>query len=241
MKNLTLILFISLFIGYGFSQPCNCDMTAVGGTCDQAPNCGIPTRTACIAAGGTWLFQVDCPQALPVEIADFSIEYIDNKVNLLWTTYSERDNDYFTIESSKDAYYWEELGTVKASGNSSSEVNYVFLDKYPFIGKSYYKVSQTDFNGVTNEAFKIVSDLKSTKYLLYPVPVNKSMFVEGDNLQNSTISVINSIGENIFLEGQFFGDKLSYDFSEIPNGVYFLVIENQNTKNTERIVVAHKQ
>jgi hypothetical protein len=237
---LALVVSTLMFNTFSFSQNCNCDRTPVGGFCAPAGNCGIPARNACIASGGVWLFQIDCPQDLPVSLLENSIDYSENGVTLNWKTASERDNDFFTVQTSKDGYYWDELGTVKSVGNSSSETTYTFEDTNPFVGKSYYRVYQTDFNGTVNEVFKIVSEYSNSKYVFYPVPVSKLLFIEGRNLEVSDINVFNSIGEKVILDYKIENEKINFDFSEIKNGAYFVSIQNDNTKHTERIIVFHK-
>jgi hypothetical protein len=215
-------------------------MTPVGGSCNAAPNCGNPTRNACIAAGGTWLFHIDCPTPLPIVFKDFSIENFENSIELNWTTASELENDFFTVEKSKDGSHWFELGTVKGNGSTTVKNNYAFTDESPYIGTSYYRLSQTDFNGTTRIITTEQALFESTKYLLYPIPVNKSMIIEGPNLSNSKIKIFSCFGEEIHVDSNSFGDKLSFDFSEVKNGAYIINIENERITFTDRIIVFHK-
>jgi len=182
-----------------------------------------------------------CGMALPVELIDFSLEYINDGVDIFFTTASERDADKYLIEVSRDGSYWQELETVKAVGNSSVSSNYQLRDNSPFIGLSYYRLTLVDVNGNSTPLEVITSEFNSVKYLLYPIPVNKTMFLEGSSLETSTITVINSLGEQIEVEKSLMGDKYAFDFAEIKAGVYFLVIETENTKKTERIVVVHNK
>ena len=68
-------------------------------------------------------------------------------VILNWTTASELNNDYFTIERSKDAVEFQPIKFVEGAGNSNSILNYEIIDVNPFLGTSYYRLKQTDFNG----------------------------------------------------------------------------------------------
>lgn len=114
---------------------------------------------------------------LPVELIDFNAEAEKNKVNLEWTTASERNSDYFTIERTTDGENFEIIGTVKAAGNSSTIKHYHFTDFAPIAGISYYRLSQTDFDG-QSESFEIKSvDVKPTNRIItnvFPNPTQEA-------------------------------------------------------------------
>jgi hypothetical protein len=59
---------------------------------------------------------------VPVEWLSFEAEYntSDQSVNCKWSTASELDNDYFTIQRSIDGERWLDLGTIDGSGTSHS-------------------------------------------------------------------------------------------------------------------------
>jgi hypothetical protein len=86
---------------------------------------------------------------LPIELLSFDAEANGNTVLVNWTTASEINNDYFTIERSADAINYNAIGTVDGAGNSNSSHNYQFIDAQPLQGVSYYRLRQTDFNGTT--------------------------------------------------------------------------------------------
>lgn len=89
---------------------------------------------------------------LPVELLSFHGKVSERKVYLNWITQSEINNDYFTIEKSKDAINYEFLTNVSGAGNSNVPVQYTAIDEEPFNGINYYRLTQTDFNG-TKETF----------------------------------------------------------------------------------------
>jgi hypothetical protein len=70
-------------------------------------------------------------------------------VYVRWVTSSEINNDHFTIERSSDLINWEKLGTVPGAGNSNQQLNYSFNDERPLNGLGYYRLTQTDYNGVS--------------------------------------------------------------------------------------------
>jgi hypothetical protein len=85
---------------------------------------------------------------LPITLISFTARAIDNEiVTTHWVTASEVNNDYFTVERSTDAQNWEQVGTVQGAGNSTTTLNYTFIDQAPLSGLSYYRLKQTDFDG----------------------------------------------------------------------------------------------
>lgn len=85
---------------------------------------------------------------LPVELINFNAIINSNKVDITWSTASELNNDYFSVERSKDGVVFEEVVKVDGAGNSTSIINYFDVDYHPIVGVSYYRLKQRDFNGV---------------------------------------------------------------------------------------------
>lgn len=176
---------------------------------------------------------------LPLALGSFEIQYLNDQGFLTFSTESESDLDKFIIEFSRDGYYWQEMATIKAKGNTSTRNLYEFVDDNPLHGTTFYRLLSVDFNGSKTNLSIIVGDYVSKKYLLYPVPVNNELIVEGDNLDGANIQLISGMGEQLSLESNYADAKLSFNFSNVESGVYFLKIENESVIQTKRIVVVH--
>ena len=70
----------------------------------------------------------------------------DNKVLLTWATSSEKNNDFFTLERSRDGKTFETITTLPGAGNSTKKLLYSFTDDHPENGLNYYRLKQTDFD-----------------------------------------------------------------------------------------------
>jgi hypothetical protein len=90
---------------------------------------------------------VDQDNPLPVELLTFIAVCDGEKVNANWSTTSETNNDYFTLERSSNAAEWDPLLNVSGAGNSNTLLNYSAEDNDPLDGISYYRLKQTDFDG----------------------------------------------------------------------------------------------
>lgn len=107
---------------------------------------------------------------LPVELIIFQAFLINDKVELKWQTVNEHNNDFFTIEKSKDGNHFEELLRQKSKGNSGG--NYEAIDENPFYGWNYYRLKQTDFDGKVaySKIIKIKFETKDLSFKVYPNP-----------------------------------------------------------------------
>lgn len=124
-----------------------------------------------------WLhgFSPSAPSPLPIELKSFDAVCGNNGVEVLWTTASESNNEYFSIERSADMSAWEEIARVAGAGNSNEDLSYSYTDVRPLEGVAYYRLKQTDYNG-DNEIFapKSVScsaGAEST-WSVYPNPIS---------------------------------------------------------------------
>lgn len=90
---------------------------------------------------------VDNSDPLPIELIKFNANCDRGSTMVTWTTASETNNDYFTVERSQDGNFFEEVGVVDGAGTTSQLNSYFLEDKYPYAGTSYYRLKQTDFDG----------------------------------------------------------------------------------------------
>ena len=136
---------------------------------------------------------------LPVVLSSFTATLTsEHVVQLNWSTASEKDNDYFTLERSADGRTFTELTRVKGAGNSNNLLKYSHVDQHPFSGYTYYRVKQTDYNG-QSETFKTVSvkinqtELSNIK--VYPNPFSKTFTAEFDAPAEGEV-ILQLIGTN---------------------------------------------
>ena len=75
-----------------------------------------------------------------------------------------------------------------------------------------------------------ISSLNSSEINIYPNPANDKVFIEYNKSDLSAkYCVFNYLGTEIF-SGQIKNDITEIDISTLPNGVYFLRIENEIMK-----------
>lgn len=137
--------------------------------------------------------------ALPITLMSFTAQKVENSNLLEWTTASELNNDYFLLERSTDGITWRTINKSSGAGNSNTLIDYSFSD-YDFENTiNYYRLSQVDFNGVS-ETFNIISItnikkqkqiLKITNSLGQDVPIDTKGLLIVTYEDGSSIKIIN--------------------------------------------------
>ena len=95
---------------------------------------------------------------LPIELEWFTGTSKEDYNLLSWVTTTEINNEYFTIEYSRDAINWIFLETIDGGGNTNTPNMYQYADYDYEPGTNYYRLSQTDFDG-SIEVFEIIAIL----------------------------------------------------------------------------------
>lgn len=113
-------------------------------------------------------------EPLPAELSDFRAIQDDRSNKLIWKTSSEENTMAFQVQRSPDGIRdFENIGQVEASGNSSIERSYDFIDKEP-ISLAYYRLQIIDFDASYSFSEVIAVERAKTEIDLlevYPVPL----------------------------------------------------------------------
>ncbi len=180
---------------------------------------------------------------LPVELLDFSLEEVDMQVVASWTTASETNNNYFKVERSADAVNWEFVGKVFGAGTSNVMHAYSVTDRNPMPGISYYRLSQTDFDG-NSEIFapKSIQIMPREDNLsVFPNPATDHLTVHSNlDLANASLLLFDSQGKVLFYKNSLIeASSKQIDVSGYPEGSYLLVLQSHGLKISRKILVNH--
>lgn len=128
--------------------------------------------------GSFSLSSISDENPLPIELVSFDAQVRGGEVLCTWVTASERDNDHFVVERSRDGSTFLPIGTVAAVGNSSSPVSYGYTDPAPFTGVSYYRLRQVDVDGATTTS-RTVPVRMDTEGIIVRVDAGEVSLVHG--------------------------------------------------------------
>ncbi len=182
----------------------------------------------------TWDLTLTGSVTLPIELLQFKGSNKGDYNQLTWTTKTEINNDYFTLERSSNAFDFEALFTIKGGGNTNFALNYAEKDYDPLDGVNYYRLRQTDFNGEFHFSDVISVNSESNNVLqitsLFPNPTENliNIAVFSQKTISAELYVYDLYGKCLIrkpillTEGE---NKLQQDLQEFSEGIYFVTIQ----------------
>jgi hypothetical protein len=195
-----------------------------------------------INTGNVNITSPNCPATLPIELLSFTATARYPYIELNWTTVSENNSDYFNIERSIDGINFTSISKINSAGNSSQTLNYSTFDYKPLVGKSYYHLKQTDYDGENSYSNTEVVEFNIRSefiFEIYPNPFSgKTTFHTTKNLKDATLIVYDSYGlmvkEIINISGQTF----NFERENLSSGLYYVnLIENAKVIAIDKLVI----
>jgi hypothetical protein len=176
---------------------------------------------------------------LPIELLSFDAECENQNITIAWSTASEINNDFFTIERSIDGMNWEIITTVSGAGNSNSMMYYTIIDITNRSEIAYYRLKQTDFDGSFKYSSIITAkncDQDFTELAIYPNPANNYLNISLKYPEEKivSVSIYNLIGKLIYYSETY---QPHIVFEEKLNGIHILQIELDSKIIVEKFVI----
>lgn len=183
---------------------------------------------------------------LPIELSKFEAICNNNRVNITWTTESEKNNEAFIIERSHNAIDFTEIARIGGSVNSIETINYQYTDENPNVGDNYYRLVQIDTDGTRTQSEIVVAKCRDNKpddmqVEAYPNPFNDELTISLYNFdgQNTTIEIFEMLGKTIATKtianpGNYYETTLNLD--GFPKSAYSVRISANGT-TTNKLVI----
>jgi hypothetical protein len=239
------------------STPRSGTFSALPTSVDDGSTTGDPTDDAVVGetesqiAGGE-LVLASTDDALPVELADFSVVTNGSTAQLEWTTASETNNAGFEIQHRPpQASQYRESGFMesKAPGGTSTEPHtYRYAVKDLSSGTHRFRLRQVDIDGETSLSEPIRAEVRVERTLTLssarPNPVrraSRSTFtVRKDGA--ATVALYNVLGQKVrtlfersVVPGRTYEVRLSGQ--SLPSGTYFLQLAAPSGTKTRQVAI----
>jgi hypothetical protein len=235
------------------SETHNGDFNTVGHTVTVIPSNAISKTfdanndiwTVCFTVDSFSYFYAHAPNplnaALPVTLASFTAMKDHNSSLIQWTTASELHNDYFEVERSRNGKEFYAVSQPILSkgehGNSSTVLDYSFIDNYPQSGHNYYRLKQVDLDGkiVYSQAVDVYFG-DNTPVRVYPNPATDLLQVEIQTTRNMDVQVFvtDATGRQVLNNQTLLysgSNTLQIPLFSLQSGVYFVHVKNKQGLN----------
>ena len=162
---------------------------------------------------------------VPVELASFTANNVENKVTLSWETATEKNNAGFDIERSADNKTFSKIANIPGRGTTTERQSYSYVDNSSSGGKLYYRLKQIDFNG----SFTYSNTLEVTAVPIvfklsqnYPNPFNPTTTIKFQlpKQERVVLEIYNTLGE-----------KVKTLFNDVKDAGYYQAIWNGTNNN----------
>ncbi len=171
--------------------------------------------------------------ALPITLLSFTAEEKNEEIVLQWITATEMNNDYFTLERSHDGNTFEAIAKINGAGNSIDQKEYALNDIMPLNGLSYYRLRQTDFDGLSTVSDIVVVNHKinkTLKLISYHIDENRLLKISFyDKKKQSLIRIFEISGREFYNSRVNYPEgfnKLNLQVPFLSSGSYILMLSN---------------
>lgn len=174
--------------------------------------------------------------ALPIELLKFDATAVNNRwVKLDFETATETNNAYFVIERSQDGINWEEVEELAGAGTTLTPQYYTATDHSPYLGTSYYRLKQTDFDG--SFSYSPIVSVTLSKSIdadisIFPNPTKDILNIQGTQEVLGNISILNTLGQEVSsrISKVAYSNSTVIDLSGLENGIYLIRVANRTYK-----------
>ena len=187
------------------------------------------------------------PGIIPVELVSFSAFADNNTIVVKWQTATELNSNYFDVERKVSGSEWNSIGRVNAAGNSTSIVDYRFVDVNPDGSVLIYRLKQVDLDGSFTYSQEVeVNTAMPTAFSLsqnYPNPFNPTTKINYTIPFDSkvAISVYSVTGELVMeLVNDFVtagSHHVDFDGSNLASGMYIYKMTAGNFTQTNKMML----
>ncbi|MDF1698557.1 MAG: SdrD B-like domain-containing protein [Saprospiraceae bacterium] len=183
--------------------------------------------------------------ALPVSWVDITVKDINNAHMVQWEVEQEIDVAYYEVQRSlNDFSNFTTISKEKISANNVvSTSRYDFIDQDELIGGTYYyRIKQYDVDGKFNFSPRVSIKRESRlETRIYPNPSSTMTNIQfvAENDGELSIKLIDVSGKVVLSTTKTVDEgegNIRLDLADLPEGVYNMSIELNNTISTKRLI-----
>lgn len=180
------------------------------------------------------------PSGFPVVASPLVGQWMGRGVRLDWSTYTEVNNQGFTLLRSGDGVVFEEAAFVAGAGTTSGETAYTWMDEEAIGNHYFYQYRQVDFDGTTqlSNVVELTRAAVHDGLKVYPNPFAQVLHIRlgDDDLGGTQVELWTVEGRLMFsVQPNWAGGMATLDLPEFPAGNYLLKLRQGNTMQVVKL------
>lgn len=213
---------------------------------DVPPGADCATLTAAVQDPANYLLQndppfapsyTDCPAVLPVELISFEItEHSKEMVELQWEVATELNTEGYIVERSSNGERFTALSNLAALGSNNA---YLFEDKAPLNGTSYYRLKMMDLDGSFEYSDVLAVQLGNEKeFKVFPTKAKDQITLSynQDTQSEAEVSIFNIQGQKVQEVALALTANSSISIQQLNSGTYIMQVRIGEDIYTERFI-----
>ncbi len=186
-------------------------------------------------------FWVGANFKLPIQLASFDLSHLNGKPTITWSSLSEQNNHYYSLERSTDAKDFIQIKKCYGFGQGTTDkkMEYNYIDQHPFPGLNYYRLRQVDLDG-TETVYPAKSIfLAPEKTIVFPTMFQSSisiLFTDPPS-QNGKWQLLNTNGQ-LISKGLLSDQNIRQEifFGDLAPGVYSFLVNVKTGKEVFKLI-----
>lgn len=218
--------YINDSISYDFKDKRNWITTTGSGT--RTP--GLPNN----AKNNAWINYLIGGCLLPIELSEFKSECVSSGTKVYFTTLSQSNVKYLSIEKSLDAINWKNMVLFNTVRNSNSPLNYDHIDTENY---KYYRIKEVDLDGTIIYSNMIYSNCLNTDNKTDIKIINNNTLNIQTNSNEKLILSLYSIDGRLIKSGIITNSQI--ELETLSRGIYVasLISESGQINIVKKILV----
>ncbi|HZG00607.1 MAG TPA: T9SS type A sorting domain-containing protein, partial [Chitinophagales bacterium] len=160
---------------------------------------------------------------------------------------------YFSLERSVNGVDFEILNEQEGAGNSTTLLNYAYVDAHPVAGTNYYRLKQVDFDGtfaygpvrqVTLTGNVVNNDFNASGIAVYPNPSTGLFSMHATSHVGHGVvrmKVLDAKGQTMVERAVDTGERTQLDMRDFPSGIYMAAFTDANGKTVVKQLVVERR
>jgi hypothetical protein len=188
----------------------------------------------------------DRSNPLPIILKSISASCDNNNVTIQWTTATEVNNNYFTLEKSTNGILFETIAKIAGAGNSVFDKSYSYSYYENSNAQTYYRLKQTDYDGkyeysnlFSTQCGSVSTSLSFDKAYVTD-EYNLTLIITTTTTETKSITVTNTLGQVLYNAPHTLNagyNQFTITTPYLAKAMYYVSVVNEDRISTKKIII----